>query len=112
MVVEINSLIPLVTILGAAAAPTIAAWSAGRVANKNAKQAADAAHLAAMKAVEVKNTLVANDERMSSALTKIAATGEATHVIVNSQKTAMQEKIDAMQLVINDLVVRLDRAER
>jgi hypothetical protein len=52
MILELNSIVPLVTILGAAAAPTIAAmWAEGR-RGRDARRAA-------RERAEVKETLVA-----------------------------------------------------
>jgi hypothetical protein len=58
MILELNSLVPLVTILGAASAPTIAAiWAEGR-RNRDARMAAGLAVVAAEKVAEVKNRLM------------------------------------------------------
>jgi hypothetical protein len=68
MVVDIGSFIPLVTILGAAAAPTIAAIWAERKRAKDARRAQESSDIAAMKVAEVRNTLVATASSQSAQL--------------------------------------------
>jgi hypothetical protein len=58
MVFDLNSVVPIVTIIGVASAPTIAAiWAEGR-RNRDVRKAAELAAVAAQKVSEVKHTLL------------------------------------------------------
>lgn len=92
---------------------------AQRAALDAAKFAADAqigTQNAARDAANAARALVeaarATDGRLAglqrSADQNMAVTDE-THKIVNSQRTAMEDKIEAMQVVINDLVTKLSK---
>ena len=64
MILELNSLVPIVTIIGAAAAPTIAAiWAESR-RNRDAR-------IAAEKVSEVKETLIGTADRLTAATSEI-----------------------------------------
>jgi major membrane immunogen (membrane-anchored lipoprotein) len=85
MILEINSLIPLVTILGAAAAPTIAAvW-----ARRDARMAAE-------RAAEVRETLIGAAETANTKLDTI-------HSLVNSQLSQAVDRLTAATREIQEL---------
>jgi flagellar hook-associated protein FlgK len=101
MVAEyLNSIVPLATIVGAAAAPTIAAIWAGRVADRNAQKAADLAALAAMKVAEVKSTLVQTSDATKSQLGEI-------HTLVNNQLSQAVDRFNKAAMEIEELKILL-----
>jgi hypothetical protein len=89
MILEIDSILPLVTILGAAFAPTIASIWAGHTANKNAEKAA-------IKASEVKHALENTSQVMNNKLDHI-------HHLVNSQLTDAVERLNVAMAEIEEL---------
>jgi hypothetical protein len=78
MIIDLTSIIPLVTIVGAAAAPTIAAIWAENRRKRDVKMAADLAVVTAEKVAEVKETLAGTvNEQLSEAVSRLAvATAE------------------------------------
>ena len=96
MVINLDDLVPLATIIGAAAAPTIAAIWAGHVANRNALNAAVLAVTAAEKVSDVKHTLVETHSATEHKLDQI-------HVLVNNQLTQAVERLAAAEARIVEL---------
>jgi flagellar hook-associated protein FlgK len=98
MMINLNDLIPLATILGAAAAPTIAAiWAESR-RDRDAK-------IAAQKVSEVKEKLVET----------AAATGQQLgeiHALVNNQLTEAVERLNMATAEIEELKTLLKESHR
>jgi hypothetical protein len=89
MILELNSLVPLVTILGAAAAPTIAAiWAEGG-RKRDARKAAE-------RAAEIKETLIGTAETANTKLDTI-------HSLVNSQLSQAVNRLTAATSEIEEL---------
>ena len=96
MIIELNSLIPLMTIIGAATAPVISQiWAEGRRA-RDAKDAARFASIAAMKVAEVKSTLVHTAAVSDAKLDEV-------HKLVNDQLTQAVSRFDAATAEIAEL---------
>ena len=96
MILELNSFVPLVTILGAAAAPTIAAiWAESR-RKRDAKMAAGLAVVAAEKVAEVKETLVGTAETANMKLDTI-------HTLVNDQLSQAVNRLTVATREIEEL---------
>jgi hypothetical protein len=101
MILELNSLVPIVTILGAAAAPTIAAIWAERRRERDARRAA-------RERAEVKETLVATADVANAKLDTI-------HALVNSQLSQAVDRLTAATREIEELkrlVKELQKAKR
>ena len=96
MIFELNSLVPLVTIMGAAMAPTVAAIWARNGQAREAKDAARLASVAATKVAEVKSTLVTTAAATDGKLDQI-------HVLVNNQLSQAVERFDAATAEIAEL---------
>jgi hypothetical protein len=89
MIIDLNSFVPIVTILGAAAAPTIAAiWAEGR-RNRDARRAV-------IERAEVKETLVATADVANAKLDTI-------HSLVNSQLSQAVDRLTAATKEIEEL---------
>ena len=89
MILELNSLVPIVTIIGAAAAPTIAAiWAESR-RNRDAR-------IAAEKVSKVKETLIGTAETANIKLDDI-------HHLVNDQLTQAVNRFAAATAEIEEL---------
>lgn len=96
MMVDLNSIVPLATIVGAAAAPTMAAiWAEGK-RSRDATRAAEAAATVAMKVAEVKGTLVRTSEATTAQLGEI-------HTLVNNQLSEAVARFDAATAEIAEL---------
>jgi hypothetical protein len=108
----VDSIIPWAGIIGVLLAPSVIGIWAERNRAKDAAEVARLAAVAVMKVAEVKSTLADASEQTKKELAQIASIGEATHTIVNSQRTEMKAEMDVMRATISDLVLRLDRAER
>jgi hypothetical protein len=101
VVIEINSFVPLATILGAAAAPTIAAiWAEGKRA-KDALRAADYAAIAALKVAEVKDATIIAAKKVSEVKDTLVQTASNTdgqlkqiHSLVNNQLTQAVQRFE------------------
>jgi len=78
-----------------------------QIATENA--ARDAAN-AARALVEAAKTTDARLSGLQKSADENMAVTDETHKIVNSQRTAMEDKIEAMQKMINDLDKKLEKA--
>lgn len=102
MLVQIDSFIPLVTIIAAASAPVISSiWAEGRRA-KDAKRAAELAAIAAMKVAEVKNSLQSNAATSNEKMDQI-------HTLVNNQLTQAVERFEVATARIVDLETQVKK---